>query len=932
MSAEMPKAYEPAEVESRWYAFWLERGVFRATSDAADQRPVYVIPMPPPNVTGALHMGHALTAALEDVLTRWHRMRGFNALWLPGIDHAGISTQVVVERQLKREGVTRHELGREKFVERVWQWKAESGGRIALQQRELGASPDWDRSKFTMDPDMIRAVTEAFVRLYEDGLIYRATRLINWCVSCQTVLSDLEVENEENVNGELFEFAYPVEGSSEEIVVATTRPETMLGDTAVAVHPDDPRYKHLHGKMLVHPFVDRRVPIITDAILVDPKFGTGAVKVTPAHDPNDFATGKRHNLAEITIFEKDGTMNENAGQFRGLDRKEARKQVKRALEEKKLARGAKPHLLTLPKCERCSSVVEPMISTQWFVKMKPLAEPALAAVADGRTKIIPEEWAKTYNHFLENIQDWCISRQLWWGHQIPAWFCTDGHVTVAREKPSACRECKKTELSQESDVLDTWFSSGLWPFATQGWPDATPALKKFYPASDLETGYDIIFFWVARMMMMGLYFMKEVPFKRVLLHGMVVDENGDKMSKTKGNGLDPLDLIHGASFDQIIEKAMPGAPRDEALAKFKKSYPSAAQMGAGFPAFGADALRFTFNSYSPQAKRILLAPKRIEGYRHFCNKIWNATRFALPYLETHAAAIGTMPATPKPKWRANRWILSRLAAAIAEVDTGLHDFRLDDASGALYRFFWDEFCSWYLEIVKPVFQDDASPIAGEVASTLAHVLETSMRALHPFMPFITEDLWQRLPRPASRPESIVLAPFPTDGDGRPDAEADREMTIVTEAISAARTIRSEHEVHPGAHVPLVLRGHDARVLDLFRSEIVTIRTLVKTEGDPVIEPSGGGRPPGSVMSVVGDVEVLVGLRGLVDGAKEADRVEREIKKADKDVAAIEKKLGSPAFVERAKPEIVAEAKEQLDALRRTRARLEEARKLASELA
>jgi valyl-tRNA synthetase len=674
------------------------------------------------------------------------------------------------------------------------------------------------------------------------------------------------------------------------------------------------------------------VPIITDAILVDPKFGTGAVKVTPAHDPNDFATGKRHNLAEITIFEKDGTMNENAGQFRGLDRKEARKQVKRALEEKKLARGAKPHLLTLPKCERCSSVVEPMISTQWFVKMKPLAEPALAAVADGRTKIIPEEWAKTYNHFLENIQDWCISRQLWWGHQIPAWFCTDGHVTVAREKPSACRECKKTELSQESDVLDTWFSSGLWPFATQGWPDATPALKKFYPASDLETGYDIIFFWVARMMMMGLYFMKEVPFKRVLLHGMVVDENGDKMSKTKGNGLDPLDLIHGASFDQIIEKAMPGAPRDEALAKFKKSYPSAAQMGAGFPAFGADALRFTFNSYSPQAKRILLAPKRIEGYRHFCNKIWNATRFALPYLETHAAAIGTMPATPKPKWRANRWILSRLAAAIAEVDTGLHDFRLDDASGALYRFFWDEFCSWYLEIVKPVFQDDASPIAGEVASTLAHVLETSMRALHPFMPFITEDLWQRLPRPASRPESIVLAPFPTDGDGRPDAEADREMTIVTEAISAARTIRSEHEVHPGAHVPLVLRGHDARVLDLFRSEIVTIRTLVKTEGDPVIEPSGGGRPPGSVMSVVGDVEVLVGLRGLVDGAKEADRVEREIKKADKDVAAIEKKLGSPAFVERAKPEIVAEAKEQLDALRRTRARLEEARKLASELA
>jgi valyl-tRNA synthetase len=929
MPAEMPKAYEPADVESRWYAFWLERGVFRASSDEADKRPVYVIPMPPPNVTGALHMGHALTAALEDVLTRWHRMRGFNALWLPGIDHAGISTQVVVERQLRREGKTRQELGRQKFIERVWQWKAESGGRIALQQRELGASPDWDRSKYTMDPDMVRAVTEAFVRLYEDGLIYRATRLINWCISCQTVLSDLEVESEENVSGELFEFAYAVEDSKDEIVVATTRPETMLGDTAVAVHPDDPRYRHLHGKMLVHPFTGRKIPIVTDAVLVDPKFGTGAVKVTPAHDWNDFATGKRHGLAEVTIFAPDGTMNENAGQFRGQDRKEARKQVKRALEQKGLARGTKAHLLTLPKCQRCATVVEPMISTQWFVKMKPLAEPALRAVADGRTRIVPEEWTKTYNHFLDNIEDWCISRQLWWGHQIPAWYCEDGHVTVTRETPAACEQCRKTALRQDGDVLDTWFSSGLWPFSTQGWPDQTAALAKFYPATDLETGYDIIFFWVARMMMLGLYFMKEVPFRRVLLHGMVVDENGDKMSKTRGNGLDPLDLIHGATFDQIVDKAMPGAPREEALAKFKKSYPSAAQMGAGFPAFGADALRFTFTSYSPQAKRILLAPKRIEGYRHFCNKIWNAVRFALPYLETHAAAVGTMP---KPTWRANRWILSRLAAAIAEVDAGLTEFRLDEASGALYRFFWDEFCSWYLEIIKPVFQSEASPIAGEVAATLAHVLETSMRALHPFMPFITEELWQRLPRAAGRPVSIALSPFPAAADGRPDPEADREMVVLTSAISAARTIRSEHEIHPGAQVPLSLRGQDPGLLELFRSEKVTIRTLVKTEGDPGVETSGGGRPRGSVMSVVGDVEVLVGLRGLVDAAKEADRVEREIRRADKDLGVLEKKLGSKAFVERAKPEVVAETKDQLEALRRTRARLEEARQLASELA
>jgi valyl-tRNA synthetase len=930
MSAEMPKGYEPAEIEPKWYAFWVEQGVFRATDDPGDKRPVYCIPMPPPNVTGALHMGHALTAAIEDVLTRWHRMRGFNTLWTPGIDHAGISTQVVVERQLKREGKTRHDLGREKFIERVWQWKAESGGRIALQQRELGASPDWDRSKFTMDPQLARAVTEAFVRLYEEKLIYQDTRLINWCVDCRTVLSDLEVVNEEGQNGELFEFAYRIAGSDEEIVVATTRPETMLGDTAVAVHPDDPRYRHLHGKMVQHPFVDRQFPIITDAILVDPKFGTGAVKVTPAHDFNDFATGKRHRLQEITIFDLGGAMNENAGQFKGLDRKEARKQVKRELEKMGLARGTKPHLLTLPRCERSGTIVEPMISTQWYVKMKPLAEPALAAVADGRTKIIPEEWTKTYNHFLENIQDWCISRQLWWGHQIPAWFCPNGHVTVAREAPTGCSTCKSAELRQDEDVLDTWFSSGLWPFSTLGWPDKTPALAKFYPASDMETGYDIIFFWVARMMMMGLHFMKEVPFRRVLLHGMVVDENGEKMSKVKGNVIDPLDLIHGSSFDDIIQKTLPGAPREEALTKFKKSYPSAAQMGTGFPAFGADALRYTLASYSPQAKRIALAPKRIEGYRHFCNKIWNATRMVQLYLEQHGAPQPT-DAIPSPTWRSSRWIMSRLADALEQTDRGLTDFRLDDASGALYRFFWDELCAWYLEITKPVLQGEKSPLAAEVIATLVHVLETSLRALHPFVPFLTEELWQQIPRPASRPASIALAPYPRADAGRPDPAADREMGIVCAAIIAARTIRSEHEVHPAAKVHLVLRAADEKIRALLTEELVTIRTLVKTEGDPAIEPSGGGRPPGSVMSVAGEVEVLVGLRGLVEGSKESARVDREIKKVEKDLAVLQKKLASPAFVEKAPAEVVAQSREQLQALERTRARLEEARQLAAEL-
>ncbi len=930
MSPEMPKAYEPADIEPKWYAFWVEQGVFRASDDPADRRPVYCIPMPPPNVTGALHMGHALTATLEDVLTRWHRMRGYNTLWTPGIDHAGISTQVVVEWQLRREGKSRHDVGREKFIERVWQWKGESGGRIALQQRELGASPDWARSKFTMDPSMARAVNEAFVRLYDEKLIYRATRLINWCVDCQTVLSDLEVENEEGANGELFEFAYKIAGSDEEIVVATTRPETMLGDTAVAVHPDDPRYQHLHGKMLLHPFVDRQFPIITDAILVDPKFGTGAVKVTPAHDFNDFATGKRHGLQEITIFDLSGAMNENAGHFRGLDRKEARKKVKRELEERGLTRGTKPHLLTLPKCSRSGTIVEPMISPQWYVNMKPLAEPALAAVADGRTRIIPEEWAKTYNHFLENIQDWCISRQLWWGHQIPAWYCSDGHVTVARQAPAVCATCHASELRQDQDVLDTWFSSGLWPFATLGWPDATPALARFYPASDLETGYDIIFFWVARMMMMGLHFMKDVPFRRVLLHGMVVDENGEKMSKVKGNVIDPLDLIHGASFDDIIQKTLPGAPREEALAKFKKSYPSAAQMGTGFPAFGADALRFTLASYSPQAKRIALAPKRIEGYRHFCNKIWNATRMVLLYLEQHPAPLPTGQ-TPSPRWRSSRWIMSRLANALEQTERGLTDFRLDDASAALYRFFWDELCSWYLEITKPVLQAEKSELGTEVAATLVHVLETSLRALHPFVPFLTEELWQILPRPASRPASIALAPYPMPGEGRADEVADREMAIVFDAIIAARTIRSEHEVHPAAQVPLVLRAADPKIRALLAEELVTIRTLVKTAGDPVIEASGGDRPPASVMSVAGEVEVLVGLRGLVERATEEARVDREIKKVEKDLAVLQKKLASPTFVEKAPSEVVAQAREQLQGLERTRKRLAEARQLAAEL-
>jgi len=942
--SELGKGYDPTDVEARWYRFWEENHVFEATDDPNDTRDVYVIPMPPPNVTGSLHMGHAQRCTLEDALIRWNRMRGKNTLWQPGIDHAGIATQTVVERQLAREGKTKFDLGRQAFEERVWKWKGESGGRIALQQRTLGASPDWRRSKFTMDPDMNRAVREAFVRLHEDGLMYRATRLINWCPECQTALSDLEVETEEGANGELFEFAYKIDGQDGELVVATTRPETMLGDTAGAVHPDDPRYKHLHGKMLLHPFVDRKVPVITDSILVDMKFGTGAVKVTPAHDFNDFATGKRHGLQEISIFHKDGTLNDEAGKFKGLDRKHARTAVKKALDELGLARGSKPHTLALPKCQRSGGVVEPMISTQWFLKMQGMADAALAAVRDGRTEIVPAEWKKTYDHFLENIQDWCVSRQIWWGHQIPAWHGPNGEIRVAAERPA---ECAGPEWTQDPDVLDTWFSSALWPFATLGWPDQTPALAKFYPTnpkqtSDLETGYDILFFWVARMMMFGLYFMKEVPFRRVLLSGLIVDETGDKMSKVKGNVIDPLDIIYGASFAEVTKKTLPGAPEAEALAKFKKAYPSAAQMGTGFPAFGADALRFTLATFPPTNKRIALAPKRIEGNRHFLNKIWNATRFA----EGHLGGISrTSAERPAASGFYNRWILSRLGTTLAIANQGIESFRVDEAANGLYHFFWDDFCAWYLELTKPLFVQAAAGTAdaalvAETRATLLHVLDAALRALHPLMPFMTEELWQRLAKAPGHAISIALAPYPTVAkDGLVDVGVEREMEVLQAVIGAARTIRSEHEV-VAPPVPLRLRTDRPDIFALLETHRSAIEAMVRTRGSVAIDPTTDGiREPGTVLSLVpvtyanqaGTVEVLVGLKGLVAPDKERSRVDRELKRVEKDLAVMDKKLSSATFLERAPAEVVAESKAQRAALAEARERLLKAKGLADEL-
>ncbi|MCL2778360.1 MAG: valine--tRNA ligase [Polyangiaceae bacterium] len=944
--SDLDKAYEPREVEERWYAFWENEGVFRATDDSADTRPCYVVPLPPPNVTGSLHMGHAMMATLEDVLVRFERMRGKNTLWQPGIDHAGIATQTVVERQLAREGKTRHDLGREAFVERVWQWKAESGGQIMRQMRVLGASPDWTRTKFTMDPDMSAAVIEAFVRLYEEGLIYRASRLINWCPECRTALSDLEVESDEGQSGELFEFAYQVDGSNEEIVVATTRPETMLGDTAVAVHPEDVRYTHLHGKMLVHPFASRKVPIITDAILVDPKFGTGAVKVTPAHDFNDFATGKRHDLAEINIFNLDGTVNAEGGPFEGLDRKRARAAVKKALDELGLVRGTKPHTLTLPRCQRSGGVVEPMISTQWFCKMKGMADAAIRAASDGRTQIVPESWGKTYNHFLESIQDWCISRQLWWGHQIPAWHGPNGEIKVARTRPPECGE----GWSQDPDVLDTWFSSALWPFSTLGWPCETrgaAALKKFYPASDLETGYDILFFWVARMMMFGIHFMKEVPFRRVLLHGMVVDETGEKMSKVKGNVIDPLDLVYGAKPKAIAEHASPNMPEHEALTKFKRSYPSIAadiEKGIGFPAYGTDAVRFTLATYPPSNKRIALAPKRIEGYRHFANKIWNAARLCLGHIALVDRAELTGQA-PSVKGFYNQWILAELGKSIAIAKGGLSEFRIDEAANEAYRFFWNEFCDWYLEITKPILRAQqqqesgagapaSTPEAAEVRLTMAHVLETSLRLLHPLMPFITEELWQRIPKPYSRQSSIAFGPFPSAADGVGDERVTGEMAVIKAVVGAARTIRSEHEVEPKADVPLSFRTGSDVARGLLAEHLPAIALLSRGKGLG-IDNIGGAREAGTAVSVVptphGSIEILVGLKGLVTKDKEISRVEREIKRIEKELIILNKKMAKKDFLERAPKEVIDESIARRAQLAGARARLEEAKQLASEL-
>ena len=872
---ELAKGYEPHDVEKKWYAAWLEEGYFHA--DATSPRTPYSIVIPPPNVTGALHMGHALNNTLQDILCRWRRMSGDNVLWMPGTDHAGIATQNVVERQLAAEGKDRHELGRESFIERVWQWKAESGGQIIGQLKRLGASCDWDRERFTMDDGLSKAVRTVFVRLYQDGLIYRDNRLINWCPRCHTALSDIEVEHEEK-KGHLWHIRYPVVGQPDRfVIVATTRPETMLGDTAVAVHPEDERYACLHGAKVLLPLVNREIPVVADAY-VDREFGTGVVKITPAHDFNDFEVGVRHGLDRINIFDESGVINAAGHQYEGMDRFTARTKIVGDLEAAGLLEKIDDHGLSVGGCYRCKTVVEPYLSLQWYVKVGPLAERALQAVKDGRTRIVPKQWENTYYDWMENIHDWCISRQIWWGHRIPAWFCDHcGKVTVSMDDPTCCSHCSSDEIRQETDVLDTWFSSALWPFSTMGWPEQTAELKTFYPTSCLVTGFDILFFWVARMMMMGLHFMDEVPFRDVYIHALVRDAQGQKMSKSKGNVIDPLTVI-----DQ----------------------------------YGTDAFRFTLAAFAAQGRDIKLAEERISGYRNFCNKVWNAARFTLMNLDGFTPDNTDQAALPLQE--ADEWILHRLNQTVRETNQALSEYRFNEAAMALYQFTWSEFCDWYLELSKQELYS-GDPLQRQTTQhVLWTVLEHLLRLLHPFMPFLTEEVWQALPKGnqysargsgGDWAPSIMLAPYPQPREDWQFEDAAQRMEQIMEVISAIRTIRGEMEVPPSREISVIVSAgseHDQELLRQFERKIMALaRVGSLTFGCNLAKPEDAAVQPAGVF------QVFVPLKGLVDVAEEEKRLTKEIAKLVKDVELFTKKLENPSFVDRAPADIVAKEKAKL---------------------
>jgi valyl-tRNA synthetase len=873
---ELPKAYEPKDAEARWYDAWMQRGYFHA--DISHTGAPFSIVIPPPNVTGSLHMGHAFNNTLQDILTRWQRMKGSNVLWLPGTDHAGIATQYVVERLLAEEGLDRRTIGRDAFLQRVWAWKEEAGGTIIRQLQRLGASCDWDRQRFTMDAGLSAAVREVFVRLYEEGYIYRGHYIIHWCPRCLTALSDLEVEYEDTA-GKLYHIRYPLEDGSAALVVATTRPETMLGDTAVAVHPQDPRYQHAHGKACVLPILGRRLPVLADDY-VDPEFGTGVLKVTPAHDANDFVIGQRHQLEQVQVMDAHAIMNAAAGPYQGMDRDACREQLLQDLEQQGLLEKIEDYQHAVGHCYRCATVVEPYLSEQWFMRMQELAASAIEAVKTGRIRLIPLNYASVYFEWMENIRDWCISRQLWWGHRIPVWYCgACDAVMVARQDPTVCSSCGSSQIEQDADVLDTWFSSGLWPFSTMGWPEQTRDLQVYYPTSVLVTGFDILFFWVARMIMLGLKFMGDVPFRDVYIHALVRDAEGQKMSKTRGNVIDPLVMID---------------------------------------AYGADALRFTLTALAVQGRDVRLAEERIAGYRHFMNKLWNAARFCLQNLEGYEPLQADQ--TQLQLELADRWIRSRLQHIITAVDDALQRYAFNDAAHLLYHFVWHELCDWYIELAKPRLRGTGT-LRLTAQHTLATVLEQTLRLLHPMIPFITEELWQHFPQAS---ESIVVAPYPTADATQVDPEAETQVQLLMDVVNAIRTIRGEVRLAPSQRIEVLIRPADTTQAALLLQHADYLTTLATLQN--LVVDTDVTRPEGAATAIVAGMDIYVPLAGLIDFAQEKQRLEKDLQKLRQELLQSETKLHNQNFLSRAPAAVVTKEKrvqaERQDKVERLQSALE----------
>ncbi len=913
----MDKTYTPDAIEQRWYQFWEQRGEFKPSGEGAP----YAIMLPPPNVTGSLHMGHGFNNTIMDLLTRYHRMKGDNTLWQPGTDHAGIATQMVVERQLNADNKTRHDLGRDKFIDRVWEWKEESGGNITRQLRRLGSSLDWSRNRFTMDDDLSEAVKQVFVKLYDEGLIYRGKRLVNWDPVLHTAVSDLEVLSEEE-NGYLWHFRYPLTDDSGHLVVATTRPETMLGDSAVAVHPEDERYKHLIGKTITLPLVGREIPIIADDY-VDQEFGTGCVKITPAHDFNDAEMGKRHDLEIINILTIDAAINDNApAKYQGLDRFEARKQIVADLDELGLLESIKDHKLMVPRGDRSGSVIEPFLTDQWYVKADVLAGPAVEAVKSGKVKFVPGNWDKTFYNWMDGIQDWCISRQIWWGHRIPAWYDADGNIYVGDDE-AAVREKYQLPadlaLNQDEDVLDTWFSSALWPFSTLGWPQDTDALKTWYPGSVLVTGFDIIFFWVARMMMMGIHFMGDVPFKEVYIHGLVRDAHGQKMSKSKGNVLDPIDIIDGIDLETLVRKRTSGMMQPQLAAKIEKA--TRKEFPDGIAPHGTDALRFTFASLATTGRDINFDMNRIAGYRNFCNKLWNAARYVLMNTEDQDTGIDNNDVELS---LADRWIISLLQQTEQTVSKAIDSYRFDLAAQAIYEFVWDNYCDWYLELSKPVLNSETATDAAKRGTrrTLVRVLEATLRMAHPIMPFITEEIWQTIaPLAGKSGDTIISQPYPVADEAKIDAKAVADMEWVMQFITGIRSIRSQMNIAPKKSVPVLLK--DAAELDEQRLQQNRdfISKLANLESVELLR----GEAPAAATALVGKMEILIPLEGLIDKDAEIARLDKEIVKLDKIIKQSSGKLSNENYVAKAPADVVAKERDKLAELEQSLSQLQQQR-------